>query len=108
ESLRGRPPVTVVDRSGDGASLVPHATTLRLAAEQLAHGRRVVFLIHRGGDDARRAAARAFRILGPLQPARLDARTAPETLAEAVRNADCIVATPVISKDLEIERVGLV
>ena len=108
ESLRTRPPVTVVDRSRDGAALVPHATTLRLAAEELGRGRRVVLLIHRGGDEARRAASRAFRILGPSRPARLDARTPPEVLADAVRDADCIVATPVISKDLEIERVGLV
>ena len=98
----------MVDRSGDGAGLVPNATTLRLCATELAAGRRVVLLIHRAGEEARRAASRAFRILKPQRPARLDARTAPEKLAEAVRDADCIVATPVIAKDLDIERVGLV
>jgi len=108
EARRARPPVTVVDRSGDGAGLVPNVTTLRLCATELAAGRRVVLLIHRAGDEARRAASRAFRILEPRRPARLDARTAPEKLAEAVRDADCIVATPVIAKDLDIERVGLV
>lgn len=105
---RSGPPVTVVDRSGDGAALVPNATTLRLCAAELAAGRRVVLLTHRAGDEARRTAARAFRILKPARPARLDARTAPEALADAVRDADCIVATPVIAKDLDIERVGLV
>jgi primosomal protein N' (replication factor Y) (superfamily II helicase) len=107
-AARGRPPVTVVDRSGDGAGLVPHTATLRLCAAELAAGRRVVLLIHRAGDDARRAARRAFRILGPKRPARLDARTGQEELAEAVRHADCIVATPVIAKDLSIGRVGIV
>jgi primosomal protein N' (replication factor Y) (superfamily II helicase) len=105
---RTRPPVTVVDRSGDGARLVPNARTLRLCATELAAGRRVVLLIHRAGDEARRAATRAFRILGPKRPARLDARTDPKKLAEAVLEADCIMATPVIAKDLDIERVGLV
>jgi primosomal protein N' (replication factor Y) (superfamily II helicase) len=105
---RVRPPVTVVDRRGEPSPLVPHATTLRLCASELASGRRVVLLIHRGGDDARRAAARAFRILKPHRPARLDARAGGEALAAAIRDADCIMATPVIAKDLDVEGLGLV
>ena len=108
ELLRSRPAVTVVDRTRDGSRLVPHADTLRLGAEELRRGRRVVLLIHRAGNDARRAATRAFRILEPRRPARLDARATPEDLAAAIRNADCILATPVIAKDLEISHVGLV
>jgi primosomal protein N' (replication factor Y) len=106
--LKSRPPVTVVDRSRDGARLVPHAETLRLCKAALDSGRRAVLLTHRGGDEARRAASRAFRILAPRTPARLDARTPLETLAAAVSDADCIVATPVIAKDLAIEGVGVV
>ena len=106
--LRSRPPVTVVDRSRDGSRLVPHAETLRLAATELAAGRRVILLIHRAGDEARRAAARAFRLLAPTNPARLDTRTTPAVLASAARDADLIVATPVIAKDLTLSGVGLV
>jgi primosomal protein N' (replication factor Y) len=107
-TLRSRPAVTVVDRSRDPSPLVPHARTLRLCAEELAAKRRVVLLIHRAGDDARRAASRTFRILDAKRPARLDARTEPSALADAVREADCILATPVIAKDLDLNRVGLV
>jgi primosomal protein N' len=103
-----RPPVTVVDLARDGSRLVPHAETLRIAATELARGRRAVLLIHRAGDEARRAAARAIRILKPRRPARLDARTKPEDLSDALGNADLIVATPVIAKDLTIEDVGVV
>jgi len=106
--LRERPPVTVVDRSKDGSRLLPHAETIRLCKDELAKGRRVVLLIHRAGEEARRAAARTFRILEPKRPARLDARTPPVELASAIRDSDCIVATPVIAKDVSIERVGLV
>ncbi len=105
---RERPPVTVVDLGREGPRLVPHADTLRMASNELAAGRRVVLLIHRAGDEARRAAARAIRILKPGRPARLDARTSPEDLAGAVAYADLIVATPVIAKDVTLEGVGLV
>jgi primosomal protein N' (replication factor Y) len=108
ETVRARPPVTVLDRSRDEGRLVPHPDTLRAAAAVLERGGRVVLLMHRAGDEARRIAARAFRILNPKRPARLDARTAPADLALAVRDADVIVATPVIAKDVTVERVGLV
>jgi primosomal protein N' (replication factor Y) len=108
ETMRHRPAVTVVDRSRDPSPLVPHATTLRLCAQELAAKRRVVLLIHRAGDEARKAASRAFRILQPTRPARLDARTEPSELAAAVRDADVILATPVIAKDLDLSGVGLV
>ncbi len=107
-AARGRPPVTIVDLSREGFRLVPHADTLRTASSELSAGRRVVLLIHRAGDEARRAAARAIRILKPERPARLDARTKPEDLAGAVAHADLIIATPVIAKDLTIDGVGLV
>lgn len=108
EELRARPPVTVVDRSRLEARHIPSAELLRECARELERGRRVVLLTHRGGDHARRLAARALRILAPRRPARLDARTDPRILAGAARDADCIVATPVIAKDLAVERVGLV
>ena len=107
-TLRSRPAVTVVDRGRDPSPLVPHARTLRLCAQELAEERRVVLLIHRAGDDARRAAMRAFRILNPKRPARLDARTEPAKLSTIAREADLILATPVIAKDLDLLRVGLV
>jgi primosomal protein N' (replication factor Y) len=106
--LRSRPPVTVVDRSRDPSTHVPHAETLRLCRRALEARSRVVVLTHRGGDAARSIAARTVRALSPRSPARLDARTKPEILAEAIRSADCIVATPVIAKDLPIEGVGVV
>ena len=108
EVLRSRPAVSVVDRGRDPSPLVPHAATLRACAQELAANHRVVLLIHRAGDDARRAASRAFRILEPKRPVRLDARSEPGALARAARDADCIFATPVIAKDLDLERVGLV
>jgi primosomal protein N' (replication factor Y) (superfamily II helicase) len=108
EVVRSRPPVTVVDLGKDASRLVPSAETLRRSKEELDRGRRVVLLIHRAGDEARRAAARTIRILQPRRPARLDARADPDVLADAIRDADCIVATPVIAKDLAIERVGLI
>ena len=108
QTMRSRPSVTVVDRSRDPSPLVPHAATLRLCSQELASKRRLVLLIHRAGEDARRAAARAFRILRPERPARLDARTEPAALAAAVREADVIFATPVIAKDLDLTGVGLV
>ena len=107
-TLRSRPAVTVVDRSRDPSPLVPHARTLRLCAQELAAKRRVVLLIHRGGDDARRAASRAFRILNPKRPARLDAGTEPAKLSAIALDADLILATPVIAKDLDLEGIGLV
>ena len=108
DALAGRPPVTVVDRTRDDSGLVPHADTLRFAAEELRARRRVVLLTHRGGEEGRRVAQRAFRILKPARPARLDARTPLATLTTAIAEADCIVATPVIAKDVDIDGVGLV
>lgn len=107
-AMRSRPPVTVVDLARDRSRLVPHAETLRIGAAELAAGRRVVLLIHRAGDEARRAADRAVRILAPKRPARLDTRTDPRDLAEAIAKADLIIATPVIAKDLTIDEVGVV
>jgi len=107
DALETRPPVTVVDRTRDDSGLVPHAETLRIAAEELRAGNRVVLLTHRGGEESRRIAQRAFRILKPATPARLDARTSVEDLTKAIELADCIVATPVIAKDVDIDRVGL-
>ncbi len=108
ELLRTRPPVTVVDRSRDPSRHVPHAETLRRCRAALDAGKRALILTHRGGDDARAIANRAFRALTPRDPARLDARTPPDALATAIANADCIVATPVIAKDLPLQDVGVV
>ena len=106
--MRSRPPVKVVDRSREQSRQVPHAETLRLIRQTFDAGRRVVVLTHRGGDAARTAAARLFRAVDARAPVRLDARTSPQALADAARNADVIFATPVIAKDLDITRVGVV
>ena len=108
ELLHSRPPVAVVDRSREPSTHVPHADTLRRCSAALDEGKRVVLLSHRGGDAARSIAKRTFKSLDPKTPARLDARTTPEALADAIANADCIVATPVIAKDVTLERVGVV
>lgn len=108
ELLRSRPPVAVVDRSRDPSTHVPHADTLRRCRAALDAGQRVVLLSHRGGDAARSIANRTFKSLTPKRPARLDARTTPEVLADAIANADCIVATPVIAKDVALEAIGIV
>jgi len=106
--MRSRPPVTVVDRSREPSRHVPHADTLRRCRAALDAGKRVVILSHRGGDAARSIANRTFKGLAPERPSRLDARTAPEALTDAIENADCIVATPVIAKDVTLEGVGVV
>lgn len=106
--LRSRPPVTVVDRSRDSSRHVPHAETLRRCRVALESGKRVVLLAHRAGEASRAIASRTFRALSPSSPVRLDARTTPEALAAGIRSSDCIVATPVIAKDLTIEGVGVV
>ena len=108
ELMRSRPPVSVVDRSREPSTHVPHADTLRRCRAALEAGKRVVLLSHRGGDAARSIASRTFKVLGPKTSARLDARTPPEALADAIANADCIVATPVIAKDVTLEGVGVV
>ena len=108
ELLRSRPPVAVVDRSREPSTHVPHPDTLRRCRAALDAGKRVVLLTHRGGDAARSIAKRTFKSLAPSKPARLDARTTPEALADAIANADCIVATPVIAKDVTLEGVGVV
>ncbi|MEX2556847.1 MAG: hypothetical protein WEB06_14625 [Actinomycetota bacterium] len=108
ELLRARPPVTVVDRSREPSRHVPHAETLRRCRAALESGKRVVLLAHRAGDASRSIASRTFRALPTKTPARLDARTPPEELAAAIREADCIVATPVIAKDLAVGGVGIV
>lgn len=106
--LRSRPPVAVVDRSREPSAHVPHADTLRRCRATLDEGKRVVLLSHRGGDAGRSIAKRTFKSLAPKKPARLDARTSPEDLAAAIADADCIVATPVIAKDVTLEGVGIV
>ncbi|MGH2786174.1 MAG: hypothetical protein ACRDJ1_13010 [Actinomycetota bacterium] len=106
--MRARPPVKIVDRSREPTRQVPHADTLRLIRQAFDAGRRVVVLTHRGGDTARTTAVRLFRAVDAKAPARLDARTTAQALADAARNADVIFATPVIAKDLDISRVGVV
>jgi primosomal protein N' len=106
--MRARPPVKVVDRSREPSRHVPHAETLRYIRETLDRGRRAVVLTHRSGDAARSASARLFRAVEARTPVRLDSRTKPDALKEAARIADLIFATPVIAKDLDIPRVGLV
>ena len=103
EERRHRPSVTVVEQG----TLVPSAQTVNAAKEELAAGRRVVLITHRGGSSADAVAERAIRILAPAKPARLDASSKPADVARAVRSADCICATPFIAKDLTLSRVGL-
>jgi primosomal protein N' len=97
-----RPPVTVVD---EATALVPHARTLAVASDALASGRRAIFLAHQGARLGR-VAERVERILRPRSLARLDAATEPRALARAARSAACLVTTPVIAKDLALEKVG--
>lgn len=100
--VRGRPPVSVVER----ARLVPTARTLGIAKRALATGRRVAFLTHRT-DAVAALAERAVRILSPRAPATIDARTPTQSIRRAAATADVIVATPVIAKDLALEGMGL-
>jgi primosomal protein N' (replication factor Y) len=108
EELRGRPGVQVVDLRRLPERLAPSAPTLAAARSELRAGRRVVILTHRGGEHATRLTERAFRILGARRPARLDARTDLAELRRAVANADLILATPVVAKDVAPGGVGLV
>lgn len=100
-----RPPVTVIDRSGE--RLVPTTMTLRLARAALDRRQRVVIIAHRGGDNVQRIAERATRILGAHKPVILEAGAPTAAVTRAVRGADLIVATPFIAKDLNIDGVGL-
>ena len=109
--VAARPPVVVVDRSREDDRLTPTAKTLTRIRETLASGRRAVLLAHRVGEEARAIASRAIRIAGPRDPARLDARTIArdaDAFARACRDADLIVASPVMAKDLDLANVGCV
>lgn len=108
DELRRRPPVTVLDRNRSAERHVPSTALLQMARRALGGGRRVVLLVHRSGDEARRIADRAVSMLPARAPARLDATVGARAVARAMRSADLIVATPVVAKDVEPERVGLV
>lgn len=106
---RQNPAVVVVDRSKAEDRLVPSAKTLAALRRSLDAGRRVVILVHRKGDDARRIAARSERVLG-IKAIRLDARAMkdPDSFERAVNEERLLVSTPVIAKDLELDNIGCV
>jgi len=111
DEMQARPPVVVVDRSREDDRLTPAAKTLARIRDTLAGGRRAVLLVHRVGDEARTIASRAIRIVAPRDPARLDARTLsrdPDAFARACREADLVVASPVVAKDLDLTNIGCV
>ncbi|HVL33020.1 MAG TPA: hypothetical protein VM600_05500 [Actinomycetota bacterium] len=102
-----RPPVSVIDLSKEDSSLVPSARPIASVRAELAAGRRVMVLAHRGGPDADALAERVFRILKAARPVRLDATATLSSLRRAARGADVIVTTPFLAKDLPAEPVGL-
>ncbi len=111
EEVRSRPPVVVVARTSDGASHVPSPRLLSMIRRALSDGHRAVLLTHRSGDAGRRIFDRTVRAVAPRRPARLDARALRSDRAafeEACREADLIVATPVIAKDIELADVACV
>ena len=97
-----RPSVTIVEPS----SLAPSGATVTAARNEIAAGRRVVMISHRGAN-AEAIAERVARIVDPKRLARLDASSRPSDVARAVRGADLICATPFVAKDLAIDGVGL-
>ena len=107
EELRARPPVTVIDLSRDEDRLVPSSRTLAIARRAARAGHRVVVLTHRGGEEGRRVAARVGRALGSARTAMLDARSGADALVAASSDADLIVATPYVAKDLAVTGVGV-
>jgi len=98
-----RPPVVIVERS-PSERLVPAPRSLRLVKGALAGGGRVIVLSHR---DVEPVAERTIRIASPRNPAVLRAGDGRAKLARAVGDADLIVATPFIAKDLRPEGVTL-
>lgn len=104
---RTRPPVQVIDLSKEPERLVPSSRMLSAAQSAMRIGGRVAILSHKSGEDLERLLARAVRVLKPKESARLDAKASAQAIRRALAHAQLIVATPVIAKDLPIERLAL-
>ncbi|MFN2641024.1 MAG: hypothetical protein ABR548_03900 [Actinomycetota bacterium] len=105
-----RPAVLVIDRTKAEDRLVPSARTLTAMRAALDAGRRAVLLVHRGGESLRTVAARTERVL-KTKAVRLDARSLSadkSAFEDAIRHAPLLIATPVIARDVELERIGCV
>lgn len=109
--MRSRPATVVIDRMKAGDRHTPGARTISLVRDALARGKRAVVLVHRVGDEGRAIAARVLRNVPAREPARLDARSLardPDAFGRACANADLIVSSPVLAKDLDLAGVGCV
>lgn len=109
--VRTRPPVHAVDLAKSDDGLVPGARTLAALRSTLENGQRAVLLVHRTGEGMRKIAKRAYRILEPKVAVRLDARSPakdPDAFARACRDADLLIATPVLAKDIDLQGIGCV
>lgn len=103
-----QPPVEVVDLSKIRERLVPSGRTISAVKAALAAGERALILMHRGGDQPAAVFERAVRTTGAQRPALLDAQSGAVALRDAIKRADLIVASPVIAKDMPLQRAGLV